>query len=141
MAINRVILMGRLTRDPDIRYAQGSTTAIARFTLATDRDYQREGEERRADFISCIAFDKKAELIEKHFRKGNLIAIEGRIQAGSYTNKDGQTVYTTDVIVDKVSFTGEKREETPQQQAQPSVDTGGEFMSIPEGVIEELPFS
>ena len=140
MAINRVILMGRLTRDPDIRYAQGSNTAIARFTLAIDRDYQREGEERQADFISCIAFDKKAELIEKHFRKGNLIAIEGRIQTGSYTNKDGQTVYTTDIIVDKVSFTGEKREETPQQ-AQPSVDTGGEFMSIPEGVIEELPFS
>ena len=141
MAINRVILMGRLTRDPDIRYAQGSNTAIARFTLAIDRDYQKEGEERQADFINCVAFDKKAELIEKHFGKGNLIAIEGRIQTGSYTNNDGQKVYTTEIFVDKVSFTGEKREQTPQQQAQPSVDTGGEFMSIPEGVVEELPFN
>ena len=138
---NKVILMGRLARDPDVRYSQGEQPkAIARFTLAVNRQYQRQGDEEQADFINCVAFGGTAEFIEKYFAKGNSILVEGRIQTGSYTNKDGQKVYTTDVMVEKASFTGEKRES--QQQAAPApTDNGGEFMSIPEGVVEELPFN
>lgn len=141
---NKVILMGRLTKDPDVRYTQGEQpNAIARFTLAVNRQYQRQGDEEQADFISCVAFGGTAEFIEKYFHKGNSILVEGRIQTGSYTNRDGQKVYTTDVMVEKANFTGEKRES--QQQAAPAApapaDNGGEFMSIPEGVIEELPFN
>lgn len=139
---NKVILMGRLTKDPDVRYTQGEQpTAIARFTLAVNREYQKQGEERQADFITCVAFGSRAEFIEKYFHKGNSILIEGRIQTGSYTDKEtGKTVYTTDIVVEKANFTGEKRES--QQQAAPApADNGGEFMSIPEGVVEELPFN
>ena len=141
--LNQVVLMGRLTRDVEIRYSQGSDIAIGRFTLAVERDYKKEGEERAADFINCLAFGKTAEFIERYFGKGSMIAITGRIQTGSYTNQEGQKVYTTDVIVDKVSFTGEKREDgqqsrPPQQQQTPNYDG---FMNIPDGIDEELPFS
>ena len=142
--INRVILMGRLTRNPEIRYAQGSNMAIARFSMAIDRDYQKEGEERKADFPSCIAFDKKAEFIEKYFKQGSMIAIEGHIQTGSY-DKDDTKVYTTDVIVDKVSFTGEKKadsENTPQgtPQATPS-SVGDGFMNVADSLDADLPWN
>lgn len=139
---NKVILMGRLTKDPDVRYSQGEQPkAIARFTLAVNREYQRQGEERQADFITCVAFGSRAEFIEKYFAKGNSILIEGRIQTGSYDDQEtGKKVYTTDIVVEKANFTGEKRES--QQQAAPApADNGGEFMSIPEGVVEELPFN
>ena len=134
--LNKVIIMGRLTKDPEIRYAQGSNMAIAKFNVAVERDYQKQGEEKQVDFISCIAFDKKADFVQKYFAKGNMIAIEGHLQTGSYKNKDNQTVYTTDVIVDKVSFTGEKREATPQ--ASPTTDG---FMEIPNDFENELPFN
>ena len=137
--LNFSVIMGRLTRDPEVRYAQGSNTAIARFTLAVDRDYQKEGEERAADFISCVAFNKTAEFIGKYFKQGSMLAITGKIQTGSYTNKDGQKVYTTDVIVDKASFTGEKRDNN--QQTGGYTPNNDAFMDIPEGIEDSgLPF-
>ena len=133
--------MGRLVRDVEIRYLQGSDTAIARFTIACERDYCKQGEERQADFISCVAFGKTAEHINKYFPKGAMICVIGRIQTGSY-EKDGKKVYTTDLNVEKVNFTGEKRTDNGQQnrQAPPPTDNDG-FYNIPEGIDEELPFN
>ena len=106
--MNKVILMGRLTRDPEIRYSQGEkATAVARYTLAVDRSYRRDGE-NNADFIGCVAFGRTAEFAEKYFRQGTKIAIVGRIQTGSYVNKDGVKVYTTDVVVDEQEFAESK---------------------------------
>lgn len=106
--MNKVILMGRLTRDPDVRYTQGENPmAIARYTLAVDRRFKREGE-ATADFISCVAFGKQAEFAEKYFRQGIRIVITGRIQTGSYTNRDGNKVYTTDVVVEEQEFAESK---------------------------------
>ena len=136
--LNSVILMGRLTKDVEIRYSQGSDMAIARFTLAVERDRKKEGEERAVDFISCVAFGSTAEFIAKHFVKGSMLAVIGNIQTGSYTNKDGVKVYYTEVKVDKASFTGEKRENGQQQQ--PAVGGDG-FMNLPDGIDEELPFN
>lgn len=120
--MNRVILMGRLTKDPDVRYSQGENSrAIARYTLAVDRRRANADGQREADFISCIAFDKQAEFAERYLHKGTKIAITGRIQTGSYTNRDGQKVYTTDVVIDEQEF-AESRQQAPQQapQAQPN---------------------
>lgn len=106
--MNKVILMGRLTRDPDIRYSQGENSmAIARFTIAVDRRFKRDGDQS-ADFISCVAFGRTAEFFEKYIRQGTKVCAEGRIQTGSYTNKDGQKVYTTDVVVENVEFAESK---------------------------------
>lgn len=140
--LNHVVLMGRLTKDVEVRYIQETNMAVARFTLAIDRDYQKQGEERVADFISCKAFGKTAEFLGKYFAKGNMLAVMGSIQTGSYTNRDGVKVYTTEVLVNKASFTGEKREDgqQPRQTAQPPVDSDG-FMNIPDGIDEELPFT
>ena len=100
--MNKVILMGRLTRDPEIRYSQGEqSTAVARYTIAVDRRFRRDGDQQTADFINCVAFGRQGEFAEKYFRKGIKIAITGRIQTGSYTNRDGQRVYTTDVVVEE----------------------------------------
>ena len=108
--MNKVILMGRLTRDPEVRYSQGEKSiAIARYTLAVDRKFKKEGEQS-ADFISCVAMGKNGEFAEKYLKQGTKVAIEGRIQTGSYTNKDGQKVFTTDVMVDNVEFCGGKKE-------------------------------
>ena len=144
MAINQVILMGRLTKDIEVRYAQGSDLAIGRFCLAVERDYQREGEEK-ANFINCVCFGNTAEFISKYFRKGSMIAVIGSIQTGSY-DKDGQKVYYTEVKVDKASFTGEKKEDSqpaPQEKPQerPKPSNGDGFLSIPDGIDEELPFN
>lgn len=140
--LNSVVIMGRLTRDAEVRYSQGDNKAIARFTLAVDRDYQREGEERAADFISCVAFGKTAEFISKYFRQGSMLAITGRIQTGSYTNKEGQKVYTTDVIVDKASFTGEKKGDNQNTQAAQASSIGDGFMHIPDNLDDDtLPFN
>ncbi len=107
--MNKVILMGRLTRDPEIRYSQGEqSTAVARYTIAVDRRFRRDGDEQTADFINCVAFGRQGEFAEKYFRKGIKIAITGRIQSGSYTNKDGQRVYTTDVVVEEQEFAESK---------------------------------
>lgn len=152
--MNKVILMGRLTRDPEVRYSAGeNATAIARYTLAVDRKYKQEGQQN-ADFIQCIAFGKSAEFAEKYFRKGMKIAITGRIQTGSYTNKEGQKVYTTDVVIEEQEFaegknaSGADREamdEAALQQSgykQSSMTTGDDgFMHIPDGIDEELPFN
>ena len=108
--MNNVVLMGRLTRDPDVRYStQGdSQMAIARFTLAVDRRFKRNGDDQNADFISCVAFGKTAEFVEKYVNKGTKLTLSGRIQTGSYTNKDGQKVYTTDVVAENVEFAESK---------------------------------
>ena len=146
--MNKVILMGRLTRDPEVRYSQGQeSTAIARFSLAVDRRFKREGDEQTADFISCVAFGKTAEFIEKYGRKGTKFVLEGRIQTGSYTNKDGQKVFTTDVVVENIEFAESKSNGdnnggyVPADRPQPSGASGDGFMNIPDGIDEELPFN
>ncbi len=141
--------MGRLTRDPDVRYTQGeSSMAVARFTLAVDRKFKRDGEQN-ADFISCVAFGKGAEFIEKYFRQGMRVTVSGRLQTGSYTNRDGHKVYTTDVMVEEQEFADSKRETDSRagnasgpgaDAGQPIPDADG-FMSIPDGIDEELPFN
>ena len=140
--MNKVILMGRLTRDPEVRYSQGDTpTAIARYTLAVDRRTRKDGE-ASADFISCVAFGKSAEFAEKYLHKGTKLVIAGRIQTGSYTNKDGQKVYTTDVVVEDQEFAESKAAAAGNQEgnSQPAASGDG-FMNIPEGMDEELPFN
>lgn len=140
--MNKVILMGRLTKDPDVRYSQGeNASAIARFTLAVDRRFKREGDDT-ADFISCVAFGKTAEFAEKYLHKGTKICLTGRIQTGSYTNKDGQKVYTTDVVVEETEFAESKANGggTTAPTTAPA-DGGNDFMSIPDGIVEELPFN
>ena len=128
-----------MTKDPDIRYSQGATaTCIARYTLAVDRKFKQEGQPT-ADFINCIAFGKLGEFAEKYLRKGIKIAVTGRIQTGSYKNKDGNTVYTTDVVVEEQEFCESKSQSNSQPQPAPSNDNS--WMSIPDGISEELPFS
>ena len=146
--MNKVILMGRLTRDPDVRYSQGEgTISNARYTLAVDRNVSRNAgsDQPTADFISCVAFGKTAEFVEKYLKKGTKIAIEGRIQTGSYTNKEGQKVYTTDVVVDRHEFCesrGAAAENTGVSYEAPAAgsEPGEDFMHIPEGIDETLPF-
>lgn len=157
--------MGRLTRDPDVRYSQGDNSmAIARYTLAVDRrrgrNASQNGDQQTADFISCVAFGKSAEFAEKYFHKGIKICIRGRIQTGSYTNKDGVKVYTTEVVAEDQEFAESKNAQTsgPDYSSYPDSDrsqgsapakkedNGGSgavdgFMNIPEGIDEELPFN
>ena len=132
--MNKAILMGRLTRDAEVRYS-ADNKAVARFNLAVDRDYKREGEQN-ADFISCVAFGRTAEFLEKYGTKGTKFALVGRIQTGSYTNKDNVKVYTTDVICEHVEFAESKREGS---QPAPAADADG-FMNMPDGLDDELPF-
>ena len=147
--MNKVILMGRLTRDAEVRYSPGdASTAVARFSLAVDRRFKREGDEQSADFINCVAFGKTGEFMERFGRKGTKFLIEGRIQTGSYTNKDGQRVYTTDVVVEQIEFaeskaTGEGNNGgyVPNNRPTPSGAAGDGFMNIPDGIDEELPFN
>lgn len=137
--MNKVILIGRCTRDPEVRYSQGeNATAVARYTLAVDRQFKRDGDQS-ADFINCIAFGKRGEFAEKYLRKGTKIAVVGRIQTGSYTNKDGQRVYTTDVIVDEHEFVESKASQQNGGDSAPVSSDG--FTSIPDGIDEELPFA
>ena len=145
--MNKVILMGRLTRDPEVRYGTGeNATAVARYTLAVDRRFKRDGEQS-ADFIGCVAFGKSAEFAEKYLRQGMRIVVTGRMQTGSYTNRDGQKVYTTDVVIEDQEFaesknaSGDGTEHRQRDSNQrPVVDSNG-FMDIPDGIDEELPFS
>ncbi|MCI9621017.1 MAG: single-stranded DNA-binding protein [Dorea sp.] len=151
--MNKVILMGRLTRDPEVRYSQGGENplAIARFTLAVDRRFKRDGE-ATADFINCVAFGRQAEHAERFYRQGLKVVITGRIQTGSYTNKDGVKVYTTDIVVEEQEFAeskavsdanagGYRSAPTPAPAPAPVSDAGDGFMNIPDGIDEELPFS
>ncbi len=143
--MNKVILMGRLTREPDVRYSQGDNAmAVARYTLAVDRRFKRDGE-ATADFISCVAFAKQAEFAERYLHQGTKLVVEGRIQTGSYTNKDGQKVYTTDVVVENCEFAESKANaEGNSSVSRPEpVNAAGEgFMNIAQSVDEEdeLPF-
>lgn len=149
--MNKVILMGRLTRDPNVRYTAGDNPmGIARYTLAVDRRIKREGE-ATADFISCVAFGKAAEFAEKYFRQGIRIVVSGGIQTGSYTNREGNKVYTTDVVVEEQEFAESKNNAAGNNNVQgntaagqpignTTVDADG-FMNIPDGIDEELPFS
>lgn len=144
--MNKVILMGRIVRDPEIRYSQGEkSTAIARYSLAVPRKFKRDGDQE-CDFISCVAFGKLGEFAEKYLRKGTKIVIVGRIQTGSYTNKDGQKVYTTDVVVEEQEFAESKNASAANANTQLDPissprDLGDGFMNIPDGIDEELPFS
>ena len=140
--MNKIELLGRLTRDPEVRYSQGdNATAVARYTLAVNRKFKKDGEPT-ADFISCVVFGRSAEFAEKYFRKGMQVAISGRIQTGSYTNKDGQKVYTTDVVVEEQEFAESKAaSQQNQNNASGSVSSSDDFMNIPDGIDEELPFN
>ena len=149
--MNKVVLMGRLVRDPEVRCSQGENAkAIARYSLAVDRRFKQEGE-AKADFINCVAFGRQGEFAEKYFRKGIKIVVSGRIQTGSYTNRDGNKVYTTDVVVEEQEFAESKAASESNansqsssrgysQQQGMSVDDDG-FMNIPDGLDETLPFS
>ena len=144
--MNKVQLVGRLTRDPEIRYSQGeNATATARFSVAVNRRFKNSEGNYDADFINCIAFGKSAEFVEKYFKKGMAIGLTGRIQTGSYTNKDGQKVYTTDVVVEETEFVESKgASNTDNSNAScptPSVSNNSDFVNIPDGVDEELPFA
>ena len=150
--MNKVILMGRLTRDPDVRYSAGERgTSVARYTLAVDRRFGRRDGEATADFISCVAFGRSAEFAEKYFHQGLKVLVTGRIQTGSYTNRDGNKVYTTDVVVEDQEFAESKAASqaggssyasapAPARPA-PSAASGDGFMNIPDGIDEELPFN
>ena len=151
--MNKVILMGRLTRDPEIRYTSGENqTAVARYTLAVDRRFKRQGDEQTADFINCVAFGKGAEFVEQYLHQGIKIIVTGRIQTGSYTNKDGQKVYTTDIIVESHEFAESKASQSSASSGQPQQPQSAPtrpnpapapedgFMNIPDALDEELPF-
>ena len=140
--MNKVILLGRLTADPEIKYSAGeNATAIAKYRLAVDRRFKREGDQT-ADFISCVAFGKSAEFAEKYLHKGTKIAVCGRIQTGSYTNADGQKVYTTDVVIEEQEFAESKSSSGAAPSAQSQNQTGSDgFMNIPSGFEDELPFN
>ena len=147
--MNKVVLMGRLTRDPEIRYSAGENqTAVARYTLAVDRRFRRQGDEQTADFINCVVFGRGAEFAERYLHQGTKIVATGRIQTGSYTNKDGNRVYTTDVVVEEQEFAESKAasaEHTggfaPADRPSPSNAVSDGFMNIPDGIDEELPFN
>lgn len=144
--MNKVILMGRLTRDPNVRYTQGAeSTCVARYTLAVDRRVKQEGQQS-ADFIGYVAFGRNGEFAEKYLKQGSKIVVTGHIQTGSYTNRDGNKVYTTDIVIEEQEFAESKaaaernQQQEPQPQPQPETDENG-FMNIPDGLDEELPFS
>ncbi len=138
--MNKIILVGRLTRDPEIRYSEQNNTAVARYTLAVDRPFKRDGEPQ-ADFLRCVAFGKVAEFADRYMCKGIKIAVTGRIQTGSYTNRDGQKVYTTDVVVESQEFCERKAEPSTVPSTVPSFNPDDRFMDIPDGIDEELPFN
>lgn len=138
--MNRVDLVGRLTRDPEVRYTTGEkATAICNFSIAVDRKFKNAEGKYEADFISCRAFGKTAEFVEKYFHKGMRIGVCGRIQTGNYTNKDGQKVYTTDVIAEDIEFVESKNSSTGNSATPTSVDSG--FVNIPDDAGDELPFN
>ena len=148
--MNKVILMGRLTRDPEVRYSQGEQPlAIARYSVAVDRRGRNSQDGQTADFINCVAFGRQGEFAEKYLHKGTKIALTGRIQTGSYTNKDGQKVYTTDVMVESQEFAESKSASQQNENSQPSAPTrpnptsasNDGFLNIPDGIEEELPFT
>ena len=138
--MNKVILVGRLTRDPEIRYSQGdNATCIGRISLAVDRRFKQEGQPT-ADFINCLAFGKRAEFLEKYCQKGTKLVIEGSWQTGSYTNKDGQKVYTNECLIENCEFAESKNANQQTEKPRPTTDADG-FMNIPDGIEDGLPFN
>lgn len=143
--MNKVILMGRLTRDPEVRYAQNSNTAVCRYSLAVDRRFKRDGEPD-ADFFNCTVFGKGAEFAEKYFKQGTKILITGRIQNDNYTNREGQKVYSVQIIVEEQEFAESKNSSNSSgagvYESRPNPNAAGDgFMNIPDGIEEELPFN
>ena len=142
--MNKVLLMGRLTREPEIRYSQGEkSTAIGRFSLAVERRYKQEGQPT-ADFINCVAFGKKAEFLEKYCKKGTKLVVEGSWNTGSYTNKDGNKVYTNDCLVENCEFAESKNASENNNAVYvpaPVAASNDGFMNIPDGINEALPFN
>lgn len=138
--MNKVLMCGRLTRDPDVRYGENQK-AVARFSLAVDRRFAKEGDQITADFFNCTAFGKTAEFIEKYVVKGTKLIITGRIQNDNYTNKDGQTVYSVQILIDELEFAESKKSASGSGQVQ---EQGGApvqgFQNIPNGIDDELPF-
>ena len=146
--MNKVILMGRLTRDPEVRYSQGDgSMAIARYSLAVDRRGRNQDGDQNADFINIVAFGKSGEFAEKYLHKGTKVLVTGRIQTGSYTNKDGVKVYTTDVVAEDQEFAESKSANSSNgggyqdNAGQAPVPAGDGFMNVPEGIDEDLPFA
>lgn len=140
--MNKVVLMGRLTRDPEVRYSNGENAiAVARFSLAVDRRFSRDGE-RETDYISCVAFGRNAEFFEKYVHKGMRMTVCGRIQTGSYTNKDGNKVYTTDVVIEEQEFAESKNSSSggTEQKSDSGTTNSDGFMNIPDDIDDELPF-
>ena len=141
--MNKVILMGRLTRDPDVRVSNTADRQItvARYTLAVDRRAKRDGNDQTADFISCVAFDRAAEFAEKYLHQGTKVLVTGRIQTGSYTNKEGHKVYTTDVMIEEQEFCESKGQGIVEKPS-PNTSVGDGFMNLPDGMDDEgLPFN
>ena len=136
--MNKIVIMGRLTRDPEIKYLTDNR-AMARYTMAVDRRFKKEGDEQTADFISCVSFGNTANFLEKYGRRGTKFIAEGRIQTGSYTNKEGNKVYTTDVVVESLEFAESKKNQ--QMSDGTSVKSPNGFMNIPAGTEEKLPFA
>ena len=135
--------MGRLTKEPDIRYGGANNTAVARITLAVDRRFKQEGQPT-ADFINCLAFGKRAEFLEKYCQKGTKLVVEGSWQTGSYTNKDGHKIYTNECLIENCEFAESKNAPGNNQQNRPApsgASSGDDFMQIPDDIAEELPFS
>ena len=146
--MNKAILMGRLTRDPEVRYSQSdSSMAIARFSLAVDRRYKKQGDETTADFFNCTAFGKQGEFVEKYLKKGTKIVVTGRIQNDNYTNKDGQKVYSVQIMVEEIEFAESKASSQSNTgsdggaQSQIGAPDADGFMNIPDGIGSELPFN
>ena len=140
--LNIITIMGRMVRDPETRFLQSSTNSVTRFTVAVERDYKAADEEKpKTDFINCVAWNKTGEFVEKHFRKGSMIAVTGSLELGSYTNKEGVKVYTAEIKVDSAYFTGEKRAEADGAPPRVPETDGDGFMNVPEGIDEELPFN
>lgn len=139
--MNKVILMGRLTRDPEVRYSQtDSNMAIARFSLAVDRRFKKQGDTVTADFFNCTAFGKQAEFVEKYLKQGTKIVVTGRIQNDNYTNKEGQKVYSVQIMVEEIEF-AESKAAGQGAQNNDSMPPSDGFMNIPDGVENELPFN
>lgn len=137
--MNKIILLGRLTKDPEVRYTQGQNTmAIGKFSLAVNRKYKRENEPE-ADFFNCTSFGKQAEFVEKYLKKGSKVLMSGRVQNDNYTNKEGQKVYSVQIMVEEIEFAESKgSSDSAKQQSEPSSEG---FVNIPEGLQEELPFN
>lgn len=139
--MNKVILVGRLTRDPDMRYSKGeNSTAIARFSLAVDRRYKRDGEPD-ADFFNCTAFGKQAEFVDRYLKQGMKMVVIGRIQNDNYTNRDGQKVYSVQIMVEELEFAESKNATQTDGSSRPEANDADGFMKMPEGIQEELPFN